>query len=73
MNVINEHNFLIYLKKNYSHLYNFQMEIERVINSDTGYGEVWSTCIIRSRKIFSDDVGGTIKSLHVGKEKDLTK
>ena len=61
--IINEVNFLEELKKRYPHLYDFQMEIERVINT-TGYGDVSVSCIIRYKKVFSSDVIGAVKSLY---------
>lgn len=63
MDILNEVNFLQYLRKNYPYLYDLEMEIKKVVEA-TGYGDVSVSCIIRNRKVFSSDVSHWIKRLY---------
>ena len=60
---MNEIELLEQLKRDYPHLYQFQVEIQRIVNA-TGFGDVSASCVVRHRKVFSTDVGGWIKKLH---------
>jgi hypothetical protein len=71
MDIINEANFLQYLKRNYPYLYNFEMEVRRIAKA-TGFGDVSVSCIIRHHKVFSSDVLGAIKTLYSNQEEGNT-
>jgi len=66
METIDKHNFLIYLKKHYPHLFHFQAEIEKVFN-ETGFGDATASATIRRKKVFSCDVAHWVKNLYENK------
>jgi hypothetical protein len=67
MDQLNEINLFEYLKKHYPHLYDFQMEIQKVVNA-TGFGEATISCTIRQSKVFTADLNHWIKHLYAEKE-----
>ena len=67
-NSFDEHNFLVYLKNHYPHLYDIEMEVNKIADA-TGYGDLSLTCIVRNKKIFSIDFGGVwVKRLYDDKK-----
>jgi len=65
--VISEHNFLEYLKKNYPYLWDFEVEIRKVVD-ESGFGDASASVIVRNKKVFSCDVSHWVKKLYEEKK-----
>lgn len=63
MKSFDEDKALQFLEKCYPHLYDIQMEIEKVKNA-SGYGDMSASIIIRHKKVFSCDVSHWVKRLY---------
>jgi len=68
----NDKEFLLYLKNNHKHLYDFELEIRKVA-LDTGFGDVGVSCVVRNGKVFSLDIVGARKNLYKNLDNNASK